>query len=636
MKNIILFIAAFILWDMVCLGQEIKYLYKDIDTNLLKNANAVIRAEEIKYTVSSDNKKATMYRKLVITILNEKAIDYGDVEIGYDSYVDVSYVKGRVYDKDGKVIKKSKKKHILDICNFGSMAFFHDNRVKMASLSAKKYPYTVEWEYEINYSSTFYFPSNAFYSDRDVAVEKAGFQVVIPANSSFRYLPVNMKHKVDSTSDGKVKTYTWQEENIPARKREIAMPPAYEVFASLLTTPNSFVMDKYAGDLSSWKSFGNWICLLNEGRNDLSSETKKKILNMVSGITDPKEKVKKIYEYMQNRTRYVLITLGMGGLQPLPASFVDKYGYGDCKALSNYCKAMLEVAGIKSHYTLAQSGDDAKEIKTNFPSNQFDHVFLTVPMEKDTIWLECTSQTTPFGFLSDFTSDRWVLMIDKDASKLIRTSKYDMNKSRMGKTGEISISRTGIGKGIINLEASGLNYDWLARLNELGSEDIKKWLYEELEMPTFLIKETTMQLEKSLFPSASLRADLLINSFGARTNDRLIFKPHIAFTKDYFSTNDKRENDIYVAYSSSSADSIVYIMPDDYKVEALPESKSFANTYGSYSYKMVQDGKKLVFTRRYQLNKGRYPVAEYTKFFDFMNQIARYDNQRVVLVSTEI
>lgn len=79
------------------------------------------------------------------------------------------------------------------------------------------------------------------------------------------------------------------------------------------------------------------------------------------------------------------------------------------KILSNYTIALLKEAGIKGYYTIIRAGRNARPIQPNFPSNQFNHVIVSVPNGKDTLWLECTSQTNPFGYQGTFTEDRWAL-----------------------------------------------------------------------------------------------------------------------------------------------------------------------------------------------------------------------------------
>ncbi len=94
--------------------------------------------------------------------------------------------------------------------------------------------------------------------------------------------------------------------------------------------------------METWDNFGKWIQALNSGRQELPPATKAKIKELTAKAKTDEEKVKILYEYLQSKTRYVSIQLGIGGQQPFEASVVDQFGYGDCKALSNYMVAMLE------------------------------------------------------------------------------------------------------------------------------------------------------------------------------------------------------------------------------------------------------------------------------------------------------
>ncbi|MFX4389041.1 hypothetical protein ABTA48_19565, partial [Acinetobacter baumannii] len=61
--------------------------------------------------------------------------------------------------------------------------------------------------------------------------------------------------------------------------------------------------------------------------------------------------------------------------------------------------ALLKEAGIKANNVLIKAGEGKTDILSDFPSNQFNHVVVCVPNGKDSIWLECTSQTVSPGYM---------------------------------------------------------------------------------------------------------------------------------------------------------------------------------------------------------------------------------------------
>src|SRR6185369_10049796 len=100
-------------------------------------------------------------------------------------------------------------------------------------------------------------------------------------------------------------------------------------------------------------------------------------------------------------------------------------------------------AGIRSDYTLIHSGDEENYMTDDFPSSQFNHVILCVPLQKDTVWLECTSQTLNPGYLSSFTCDRNVLLVDENGGTLVKTPRYDYNQNLQVRKTNATVSEEG-------------------------------------------------------------------------------------------------------------------------------------------------------------------------------------------------
>src|SRR5690606_29128387 len=135
---------------------------------------------------------------------------------------------------------------------------------------------------------------------------------------------------------------------------------------------------------------------------------------------------------MQSHTRYVGNQYGLSGWQTFRASEVCAKGYGDCKGLTNYLKALLEVAGIHSYTVLIDAGDrHYRKPDPEFPTNTFNHVILCVPDKTDTIWVECTDPYLPAGYLGSFTQDRRGLLCTATGGSLVRTPAYGKAESKI-------------------------------------------------------------------------------------------------------------------------------------------------------------------------------------------------------------
>src|SRR5436190_5010380 len=401
------------------------YAISKIPQDLLKNANAIKRMDETILEISSLN-KVKWYQKFAVTVLNENGDQYAQLYRSYDKLRSVESIEGRLYDANGKKLKNLKKTDIQDLSGISEISLYEDSRVKFHSFYYKAYPYTVEYEVQVVFNNTYLFPDWIPQYDEKVAVEQSSYSLICSSNFKFHYKPFNYPGDPKVTEEKNDNVYKWEIKNLSPMADQFASPPWETRTTCVFFSPDKFEISGYSGEAGSWDNLGRFQYELNKGRDQLPPAIKQTVHALTDQVVDPKEKIRILYEYLQKNTRYISIQLGIGGFQPFPASEVATKSYGDCKALSNYMYALLKEANIKSCYTEIKSGKDEKFFMPDFPSDQFDHIILCVPLRIDTVWLECTSQALPAGYLGGFTADRFALAVDVNGGKLVHTPKYGL------------------------------------------------------------------------------------------------------------------------------------------------------------------------------------------------------------------
>lgn len=604
------------------------------EEELVKGADALIKDHQTVFTVLSPAKGLQKVR-YEITILNKKAKDKARLVVHYDKLTRVKSISGEAYNAEGKRLAKLKKSDIEDRSNFSSFSIFEDNRVKTASFSINSYPYTVVWEYELETTNMMFYPVWAPQDAERLAVLKAGFQVRVPAGFPFRYLEQLVEPAVKE-QDKDTDVYSWSIANIPPVVPEPNSPGVMEQIPLVYTAPSQFSVEGYAGSMDSWQDYGKWIQQLNSTQHDLSAEAVEKVRRLTAGLPTQKEKIKAVYDLLQQNTRYVSIQLGIGGWQPFKASFVDEKGYGDCKALSNYTKAMLEAAGISSHYTLIRHGNNRNYLREDFPMSTFNHVILCVPLEKDTVWLECTSQTNPFGFLGQGTAGRKVVLITDEGGAIASTRSYPAEENIQyteaevrleGSQAQASLKRTYEG---LQFENGGLSH----YLHQDGDEQ-RKWVYRNLEIPSFNLMDFKLSFDKDdVVPQATLSASLELNSLVSISSKRMFINPNLANRLNNVPRKvEGRKTDFVWSLPYLDIDKVVYHLPEGYSAEFIPQPVSIESKFGKYEAIMEIEGQELRYSRSFKMEEGRYAPEEYNEYVQFMQEVSRADGAKVVLVA---
>jgi hypothetical protein len=636
MKKFFLFLS-FALAALSVEGADPKYPVSAIPAELKENVNVVFRHDEMTFRILSKS-KATYYVHQVITILNEKGKSYASEVVGYDKLSKIRDISGTAYDADGKQIKKLKNSDIYDQSAFDGFSLYSDARFKSLDLSQSVYPYTVEIEYEVEYKFLFYIPGFVLIPEEKVSAEHSSYSLEFASRElapRYKLTNLDVKPSESTLKDGFFK-WTWNFSNVKPIKFEPHGPSREDLIVGITAAPSNFEYDNYLGTMNTWDDFGQWVTSLNKGRSVLPEAAQKKIKDLTAGASTVEEKVKILYEHLQNKTRYVSIQLGIGGYQPFEASVVDQTGYGDCKALSNYMVSMLETVGIPSHYTLIRAGEGGARMNTDFPSPQFNHAIVAVPNGKDTLWLECTSQSNPFGYQGKFTGDRKALIITDKGAKIVNTTRYTAKDNIQTRSAEVTLAPTGDAKAIVRTTYSGLQYenDNLDGVLTSGADEQKKWIQDNTSIPNFDIQSFKFSNTKSKIPSAEVSVELSLRRFATISGKRIFITPNLMNRSSYIPEKvETRKTGVFTRFSYTDIDTIRYNLPEGIYPEFLPEAVKLASRFGQYEASFKVDQGSLLYIRKVKMEKGEHPAASYQELIDFFKSMNKADHTKIVFLS---
>lgn len=633
MKKTTFLLIAFFLATINAMADSGEYAVSAIPAILLKNADAVLRMEELRFEVINTREAVKNYH-YVITILNENGDKWSEFADYYDKLREISSVQGYLYDAAGKELKKMKTKDLEDLSGIDETSLMNDNRIKRHNFYCKTYPYTIEYNVEIRYRHTLFFPDWVPQGGEKLSVERSRVIIICPEDYKFRYKAFNYTGEPVITHENKRRVSTWAVTNVPAIIKEIYQPPLKEITTAVIFAPTEFQIGDYKGNMQSWQDFGKFIYALKEGRDILPPEIKSKVHELTDTISDVKRKISVLYQYLQKNTRYISIQLGIGGWQPFDAAFVASRSYGDCKALSNYMYSMLKEAGIKSDYTVIHSGDNAMDIVEDFPSQQFDHVILCVPLKKDTVWLECTSQTLPAGYLGGFTANRYALAVDENGGTLVHTPLYGLEDNLQVK--KIKAVLSGDATLSVNVQSvySAMQQDNLHMLiHGLSKEKLKEYLHDELDFGTYDISNFSYAEHKSSLPAIDESLDIEVSNYATITGKRIFVSPDI-MTRSHtkFPADTGRKYDIQSGFEYREIDSAEIEIPKGYRPEAMPQDVSVVSKFGKYNCSVRLENTKLLYSRSFEHYSGRFPAKDYGELVRFYETVYKADRNRVVLV----
>lgn len=609
------------------------YSVENLPKSLTDNAYAVVRTDDTKVEFFQFD-KVKYTTETAVTVLNESGLKYAYNFISYDKHRKISKFEAVLYNAAGKEIRKLKSKDLKDVSAYDGFSLYIDDRIQYYDFTLTSYPFTVYYKVEINSSNTISLPGWTPINGYDLAVENSSLSLINHSGITIRKKESGFDFcEIKKSESGNTLTYSAQ--NIPALQDEVLSPVLRDLTPRVYFTPQEFQLAGVKGSFENWEEFGKWYYQnLLYDKQDLSEQDRNTVIQLVDGIKDPVEKVRLLYQYMQSKTRYVNVAIGIGGWEPFPASYVSSKSYGDCKALSNYMISLLKTVGIDAFHTIVYAESGRKmDLDKDFASLQGNHMIINVPLEDETIWLECTNQQTAFNYLGQFTDDRYALSVTPEGGKIVSTQNFPTENNKELIKGKGEILPNGNLKAEFTIEDSGLQYDKVYRNFFESAKDQKQTmnlLFSDMPNLNLLNYKFENNRDEALFTTnAQVESTQFAKVFGGSIAVNLIPFERM---KTSLKKDNNRRFPFEIRFGHTDETEFELKIPKGYKISEKFQPVIFAYSFGTYLLVVEEKGKGILnINRKLIIKDGMYPKEKFNDYVEFQRKISSLDNTKILL-----
>lgn len=584
--------------------------------------------------VVESSKKLLVQQKEVFVITNDDAKNYGYDALRETDFVKLRNFEAKIYDQDGKELAELKKGDIKE-SSVSFDAIYREHKTKYYELKHPSLPYRLVKSKEYEIGSAFFWPD--WDPQKDIEVLNARLELILEEPVAFDHMEIGdikpLRKVIDSDGHNRM---LWQVDNVAAFRREYKQPKESDFQIGVKFRPRHFELEGFAGTTSSWQDFGQWFFHLSNPQSTLEAPHSKRASFLQ--IADPAERIRHIYEYLQEKTRYVQIYLGIDGWRPHSVDNIDRVKYGDCKDLSFYMIAMLQQVGIKAYPALALLRDDGW-VNPDAPGNQFNHCIAFVPLREDTLWLECTSDFSAYNDPPASIEGVNVLVVKPDGGHLIRTpeSPASANRSELTGVAELSRDRSLRFQGSL-LYTGNLAMDIRALLRDRNEAKRKDWLASRFSAKAGDARCIDLEIENLTDPDMELKLNFTVSLtyFARKAGSRHIIQPRL-YHRVYFDGEDpaSRTTPLLNITRYTHKDEVKFKIPASWRLRKADSSERVDSRFGEFSYELTGGEGEYLWRSAFVLDAREVPLDDYADYFDFMTKAKKLSDKKLMLLNSK-
>ena len=608
------------------------------------NPKAVMLLDETTYTVDPKGQAVEHVRR-VVKILRPQGRDYGYPAVYYDK--DSKVLSLHVWSIDAAGHEYSvKDNEIGDVGQPGEGGqLYSDERAKVANPPGRDPGGIIAYEYEKR-ERPYLAETNWEFQD-ELPRMRQSFTVALPPG--YTYTTTWARHAKVEGIDLENHSYRWEMNDVPAIDLDhVPMAPNEGALAARMTVHYTGPGLAEPQD-GTWQGIGEWYEGLSRDRLVSTPEIAAKAAELTAGKTDFYDKAEAIGDFVQQKIRYFVIEMGVGGYQPHAAEEIFRGRYGDCKDKATLLSAMLSSVGIHSALMMVDSergvvDPDAPsiwgnhmiaaiEIPKGYESPKL-HSVVTAKTGKRYLIFDPTWYLTPFGQLEDNLQGSYGVLIEGKDSQVIELPVMDPTLNTIRRTGKFELSADGSLKGSV----TDLRFGDLAetRRQVFSSEGEKKqteYVNRVIAQDFTGASMTGLKVENvdALNKDLTTTFDLEASHFARFTGPLLMVRPRVLGSYELDVDRKPRHVEIDLEQTMQGTDEYDIELPQGYVVDELPDPVKIDVGFASYVSSTELHGRVLHYSRTYTVKQVTVPATKYAEVQQLAAAIAADEDSQAIL-----
>jgi hypothetical protein len=278
---------------------------------------------------------------------------------------------------------------------------------------------------------------------------------------------------------------------------------------------------------------------------------------------------------------------------------------------------------------LINAGDEIEDIDESFPNQVFNHVIVTVPLEKDTLFLECTNKNCPPGYMGTFTQGRKAFVIDQK-SHFVQIPRMGQSKNVTGSFNTKVNLESNLPTVEIEMLQKGYLYDRYSHISNNWTNAEKEKYVQSVFPNSYQLERFAIENSNPDLPEIRLSITLKMQNIYQIYGKDIFVNPFARSLPD-FESPENRKQAVQLDYPLCYSDTNIYIFPPDLAIKEISRQKRVDSGYGVCAFTYNFSGNQLTVTKQMIIFDGKYEIEEYPSFYQSFLEIKNNEQQAIHL-----